>query len=108
MPATFDKVGDTLEIDLSTCARGSDFEDNLEKVRELTARTWDPGRKLWICPAEADIAERLPKGVKANTTQEVSGWIADASREKQSELATNLPDDVEKDALWVPWAWKRA
>lgn len=106
MPARFDKVGDTLEIDLSTCARGSDFEDTLDKVKELEARQWDRDRKLWITPAEPEIAERLMKGIGAVSTQEVYDWIAESSREKQSELATQLPDDVE--GLMIPWAYKRA
>jgi SNF2 family DNA or RNA helicase len=106
VPATFDKVDDTLEIDLSSCARGSDFEDTLEKVKELAARRFDFDRKIWITPAEPDIAERLMKGAGATSTQEVYDWVAEAGREQQQELATQLPEDVE--GLYVPWAYRRA
>src|SRR6476469_5232242 len=108
MPATFEKVGETLEINLSTCARGDDWDDTLEKVRELPGRRFDYDRKLWVVPADPDIAERLTKGVGAKSTQDVYDWIAEAGREQQQELATQLPDDVGKKDLMIPWAFKRA
>lgn len=110
MPATLTKVGDTLEVNLSTCRRGTaEFSDALTRVQEMreniTAR-FDFDRKVWLFQADADVAERLVKGVGCQTSQDVLDWMRNARSEQQADLATKLPDDVK--GLLVPWAYQRA
>lgn len=72
----------------------------------MPARKFDWDTKLWVLPAEADVAERLVKGVGCTAPQEVMDWLMEAGKEAQQELATPLPDDV--DDLLIPWAYYRA
>lgn len=106
MPGTITKDGDVLKVDLSSCSRGTDFKDTLEKIQEMPARKFDWDTKLWEVPAEAGLAERLVKGAGCTAPQEVMDWLMEAGKEAQQELATPLPDDVQ--GLLIPWAYVRA
>lgn len=106
MPGTITKKDDLLYVDLKSCRRGTDFEDTLEKIKEIDARKFDWDTKLWQFPAEAEIAERLVKGAGCTAEQDVLDWIMEAGKEAQQELATPLPDDVA--GLMIPWAYRRA
>lgn len=110
MPPVLTKTDDTLEVDLALCSRGAEFKDALERVQgmrdNVTARfDWD--RKLWLFPAEPDIAERLVKGVGCVADKAIMDWIISAGREKAEELSTKLPDDV-ANRLHIPWGHARA
>jgi SNF2 family DNA or RNA helicase len=111
MPATLTKVGETLEVDLSTCARGTaEFGDTLTRIQEMkdgdNAPRFDWDRKIWVFMANPDVAERLVKGAGCKAGDDVIDWMREARVQQQADLATVLPDDVK--GLIIPWAYKRA
>lgn len=106
MPPVLVKNGDSLEVDLSKCRRGAEFEEARERLQEMPTRRFDWDRKLWILPAEPDVAERLVKGVGCKTSQDVLDWMSGAVRAQADDLATKLPDDV--SGLLIEWAYRRA
>ena len=111
MPATLTKVDDTLEVDLSTCRRGTaEFGDALERIQMMKVSDSPPrfdfDRKIWVFRAEPDTAERLVKGVGCQANQALLDWLRDSRTQAEADLATPLPDDV--SGLVIPWAYKRA
>jgi SNF2 family DNA or RNA helicase len=94
---------DELELDLSPC-RGGEFRDAKAKVKDIPGKRFDWDRKLWILPAEPDVAERILLTIQPQTTPEVIQWIKESRSKASDELTTPLPKDAE---LSVSWATKR-
>lgn len=97
------RVDDALEVDLAP-AKGYDFKDALDKVREIPGRRFDYDRKLWILPAEADVAERVMLTIQPVADRAIFDWIREAKTKAQDELTTPLPKDAD---LMIPWARER-
>jgi SNF2 family DNA or RNA helicase len=94
MPATLTKDGDTLYLDLST-ARGVEFKDALEKVREIPGRRWDPETKFWSVPADSATADRVLHSIQPELSDELLDWIKQERIKASEALTTPLPEDAE-------------
>jgi SNF2 family DNA or RNA helicase len=105
VPAVLKRNDDQLEVNLSGLPR-SEFQDSKEKVSAIPGRRFDFERKLWILPADPQIAERLLKTVRPECDQDLLNWITEAKAGYEESLTSPLPDDAE--GLLVPWAYSRA
>lgn len=105
MPATLRKNGDQLEIDLSTCSRGSEFGDALAKIREIPGRRYDGQRKVWAVPAEPTIGDRVIQSIQPKVDDDLRSWISEGLEADQQSITTPLPHDAD---LLIPWATERA
>lgn len=94
MSAVLTKVGDSLELDLSPL-RGSDFQDALAKVKNVPGRKFDGDRKLWILPAEPDVAERVVYSLQPDASPDLLEWVRRSRIQQAKELATPLPKDAD-------------
>lgn len=106
MPATLvlNTDDDTLELDLSTCSRGFEFTEALNKARDITGRRFDYDRKLWCYPATADYAERIIATIKPTVSDELRAWVMEARQNAEADVLTPLPEDAE---VQVPWGYRR-
>lgn len=102
---THNKEADQLEVSLSGC-RGMEFADAKEKVRAIPGRRFDFDSKLWITPADPQIAERLLKTLRPHCEQELLNWISASKATHEESLTSPLADD--SNELLLSWAYKRA
>lgn len=102
--ALLTKVGDELVLDLSTCSRGSEFNDTLQKVKAFEARRFDWDTKLWHFPDEPMIADRILRTINIEADDELLEWIRSSRKRAEEEVTTPLPPDGE---VLVPWGDKR-
>lgn len=105
MPPVLTKAGDQLELALAGC-RGMEFQDAKEKIKEVPGRRFDFERKVWIVPADPQIADRVLKTIRPECDQELLNWIAASRATHEESLTSPLPDDA--DDLLLPWAYSRA
>lgn len=104
MPPVLKKEGDTLTLTLSGCRR-SEFQDALEKIKEVPGRRWNPEDKVWVVPATAQNADRILKTIRPDADEELTHWIHEEMSSHEESLTTAIPDD--SDSLCIPWAYKR-
>jgi len=105
MPPVLTKHDDHLALDLSDC-RGMEFQDAREKVRVIPGRNFDWDNKLWLVPADPQLAERVLKTIRPKCDQSLLDWIIASKANFEESLTTPLPDDA--DDLLLSWAYKRA
>jgi SNF2 family DNA or RNA helicase len=99
MPATLRKEGDSLVLDLST-ARGLEFKDGLDKIRDVPGRKYDPDTKCWSVEATIANADRIIHSIQPDAKPDVLAWVRRERINFQEALTTPLPDDAE---LQLPW-----
>ena len=94
MPATLTKDGDTLVVDLST-ARGVEFKDALDKVRDVPGRRYNPEDKTWHVPADASTADRVVHSIQPIMEDSLRDWIRNERVKATEALTTPLPEDAQ-------------
>lgn len=109
MPATLTKEGDSLVLDLST-ARGSEFKEGLDKIRDVPGRRYNPDDKTWRVPADGPTADRVIHSIQPIVADDLMSWVKMERIKATDALTTPLPDDAElfsplKDTLY---AYQRA
>lgn len=105
-----DEGADFLEVDISTC-RGADFVDALEKVKNISGRTFhqellEDGtvKKVWRLPYEPSAGDKALHSLQPAVEPELIEWIRSGRITEEEALVTPLPDDAD---LLLPWARKR-
>ena len=83
-----------------------EFQDAKEKIKEVPGRRFDFERKLWIVPADPQVADRVLKTIRPECEQELLNWIAASRVSHEESLTSPLPDDA--DDLLLSWAYSRA
>jgi hypothetical protein len=74
VPPVLTRTEDALVLDLSS-ARGSEFQDALNKTRDIAGRRFDFANKLWVFPAEPGKAEEVINMVRPVVDDEVRQCI---------------------------------
>lgn len=105
MPPTLTKTDDHLAISLEGC-RGMEFMDAKEKIKDIPGRRFDWDNKLWLVPADPQVAERVLKTLRPSVEQDLLNWITASKASHEESLTSPLPADDGK--LLIPWAYKRA
>jgi SNF2 family DNA or RNA helicase len=103
VPPVLTRTEDALVLDLSS-ARGSEFQDALNKTRDIAGRRFDFANKLWVFPAEPGKAEEVINMVRPVVDDEVRQWIIESKKLAEEDLLTPLPDDAK---VRVPWGHQR-
>lgn len=94
MPATLTKEDDKLVLDLST-ARGIEFKEGLDKIREVPGRKYNPENKTWWVEATAANADRIIHSIQPKVPEDVMEWVRRERINATEALTTPLPDDAE-------------
>ena len=103
MPPVLTHKGDILELDLSS-ARGLEFQDALNKTRDITGRRFDHANKLWLFEASPAKAEEVINLIRPECDKELLQWIIESKMRDAEELTTPLPSDAK---VQIPWGHKR-
>lgn len=105
MPAFLRKneEANTLELDLSG-AHGHEFQDALNKIRQIPGRRFDFETKIWSVELKPDVADRILRSIRPNCADELRAWVRDSKIKQVEELTTPLPDDAK---LLLEWGHKR-
>jgi SNF2 family DNA or RNA helicase len=104
MPPTLTRKDDRLVLDLSTTTGRSDFNDALNKVREIPGKQFDWDTKLWSFPDEPMVADRILRTIQPLAEEELLEWIRQSRTRAADEVTTPLPDDAK---VLVPWGNQR-
>lgn len=83
-----------------------EFNDAKEKIKEVPGRRFDFEKKLWVVPADPQVAERVLKTIRPECDQDLLNWISASKVSHEESLTSPLPDDAPD--LLLPWAYKRA
>lgn len=94
MPATLTKRDDSLVLDLST-ARGAEFKEALEKIRQVPGRRYDPETKMWSVEATATNADRILHSIQPTASDDLRDWVRRERTRATVELTTPMPADAE-------------
>jgi chromodomain-helicase-DNA-binding protein 7 len=103
VPATLTRKDDRLVLDLST-TRGSEFNDALNKARDIPGKQFDWDTKLWSFPDEPMVADRILRTIQPIAEQDLLEWIRGARTRGAEEVTTPIPDDSE---VLIPWGARR-
>ena len=83
-----------------------EFQDARQKASDVPGRRFDWGNKLWIFPADPQVAERVLKTIRPKADQDLLNWISASKANHEESLTSPLPDDA-VEPLLIPWATKR-
>lgn len=100
---TLTREGDILEVKLE--GRWSEIADAKEKVKEIPGRRWNPDKKVWVLPADPELADQILRTLRPTADEELMAWLKQSMVDTEESLTAPLPEDAD---VRIPWGHKRA
>jgi SNF2 family DNA or RNA helicase len=96
------RVDDILEVKIE--GRWSDIADAKDKVKEIPGRRWNPDKKVWVLPADPELADQILKTLRPEADEELMAWLKQSMVDTEESLTSPLPED---DEVLIPWGNRR-
>ena len=100
---TLSREGEVLEVKIE--GRWSEIADAKEKVKEIPGRRWNPDKKVWVLPADPELADQILKTLRPTADEELMAWLKQSMVDTEESLTSPLPEDGK---LLIPWGHERA
>lgn len=99
MPAVLKRDDDLLKLSIGGMP-GPEFRDCLAKVKSIAGKRWDPEEKVWVFPADIDVAIKIVQMIQPQLSAEVQSWVRGAQARIAGDLVTKLPDGETADLTY--------
>lgn len=94
MPAVLKRDDDLLKLSIGGMP-GPEFRDCLAKVKSIAGKRWDPEEKVWVFPADIDVAIKIVQMIQPQLQADVQAWVKDSQARIAGDLVTRIGSDAE-------------